>query len=407
MASQESQEQSLNLTFGIELEFHVFGPRSAEKRCHKLVQNLAAVNIPSNVVYSEPSGYSRWHVTKDYHDLEPDEQRVLDTLAAKMSRSAMDHELYSQPAALELTSRKFFFRDQTASFEEISKALACVRAFESDSDAQPSKVMTNRQCGFHVHIGNDTSKIPFETCKRVFLMSLAFERCFDMLHAAHRIDTEGALNQPLSNAFTRAHGYEGPGSSNRLQDWLKNRARARDFDELLGDLEVEWKGVTWSLVEDGKKCLLHLGRVVENNERLRTMEFRQHAGTLDEQEIFMWVRLLSTFVTWCHDSAEPVVNNVISMFATNLSFGPLELLRKIGVDEDVRDFYRERMDAQYNVKLDERYRDSVAQAQQGPFGPLVEVVERNNKNAKMPEAVAERVREKLESGDYGLHPRPW
>lgn len=293
-------------TFGIELELICLRPAI-------LPHSLTAFNIDSvdmvDVVYnalvrrSVPVSnhnslcindglppFSQWRVEEEVLDLTPEEQALLPA------------GYIAEP--LELASRKFFYaRDDWRT--EITTVLNALKELE----AHGVKFITNRSTGFHVHVGYDHYTVPLRTAKNLFLFATAYEHVLDELHAAPRIAIPWEKQErhhcyPLSFfAKRRDHGRE-------LFERLRYIERAQTYEQL---------GSTFFASTDemgtGEQCTGHnsaynFDNLYPDEERGRyaetltgTIEFRQHAGTLDFTAITSWIEVTVGLVRFAAESA--------------------------------------------------------------------------------------------------------
>lgn len=295
-------------TFGIELELICLCPeslmpppiseddRNAEMILATVANSLASHGVP----VSDPSAltiqdtappYSRWRVDDEHLSLTDDEQRLLPP------------GYLVQP--LELASRKFLHAHDDWRGEVLA-VLAALRELE----ATGMKFLVNESTGFHVHVGySDGHIVPLRTAKNVCLFATAFEAVLDTLHASTRIAIDWHARDrqhcyPLSFfATVRQHGEH-------LFERLEYIERAASLAEL-----AAMSVVSTALLGNGEECTGHnsavnfdnlfpdpdLGRPAET--LTGTIEFRQHAGTLDAAAILAWIDTTTGIVRLCADGA--------------------------------------------------------------------------------------------------------
>jgi hypothetical protein len=69
-----------------------------------------------------------------------------------------------------------------------------------------------------------------------------------------------------------------------------------------------------------------------------TIEFRQHKGSVDEEEIMKWVEFCTSLFKFAHDSTDAVVGETVRVHSMEESYGFLDLLSTIGAN-GLRPYY--------------------------------------------------------------------
>ena len=340
---------NLNLTFGIELEFiclrtdHIFEETFKESEhtgtvgpalySHLLNAGIPATgweSLDDDIVDNAPT-YSQWRVETDILYLSRGEGDLLP--------EGWESE------AVELSSRKFnFFTDDWRS--EISAVLQVLRDIENQYGC---RFITNKSTGFHVHVGNDTEKVPLRVAKNVFQLATAFERCLDELHTAPRIE--------MPEEFVYGHCYYPPSFFHACSDQLENVTWNSSLFNRLANIEnVASYG---ELVEMFKVFRPELGQqypttghnsainfdnlfterpYLNDDDLTGTIEFRQHTGSLDYIEIVAWVLLTCQIVKFCADVPEDDMLD-LCLRAVDMTFKLEDFLLAIDCGEDVMDHY--------------------------------------------------------------------
>ena len=150
----------------------------------------------------------------------------------------------------------------------------------------------NRTCGQHVHI--DANDLTFKQQKKVLIAYLVNEDVIDMMHPVSRRFGSGVGTQYCGSGFgrrgistdrvlTNTHGstyatLQEHYKSVVINECIKKIKKARNVRQLLS----RGFGDKYSNV-----CF---------KENFGTIEFRQHAGTLEESKIINWIRFLNQFV---------------------------------------------------------------------------------------------------------------
>ena len=160
----------------------------------------------------------------------------------------------------------------------------------------------NRTCGQHVHI--DANDLTFKQQKKVLIAYLVNEDVIDMMH-------------PISRRFGRGVGSQYCGSGHgrheltreQTQDSSVNRNvnYPSDVSVQFMRLQNHYKSVVINECIKKIKKARSVRRLQANGfaekysnvqivERFGTMEFRQHAGTLEYNKIANWIIFLNNFV---------------------------------------------------------------------------------------------------------------
>ncbi|MCJ1469696.1 hypothetical protein MMC07_008332 [Pseudocyphellaria aurata] len=180
-------------------------------------------------------------------------------------------------------------------------------------------LFVNETCGLHVHVGNESRGFTVRTLKTFASLITAFEPQLNSLHPFDR--HENGFARPLSRAFRKGaplrekmliideletvddlicrfhpiYDAEYVFEASRRLDWSKDRYMAFNFFNLQGD------------------------------EPFNTIEFRQHQGTLDPDQIANWVRLTCTLVHMSY-ADENSVRDLIEQHLDNPSRTVMDLL---------------------------------------------------------------------------------
>lgn len=306
------------LTFGVELEFICIrpdglfnhdvysddpdvgneAPTAGPFIWHCLNQNgIPAVGWedPDTEDEVEWPSHSRWRVESDCLKLSEEEYAQLD----------WDWSVEE----IELSSRKFdFHRDDWRG--EIQAVLDVLRAIE----ARGCRFVTNNSTGMHVHVGNDKYPIPLPCAKNVFQFATAFESLLDQLHPITRTDipadlSEGRNTLPpcyfhmLSSNIFDAHI---PGESPALFHRLANIETAVTYKDLGSFFTVDRSRWNSPIPTTGHNSAYNFDNLFPDHSAGRyaetltgTIEFRQHAGSLDFLEITAWICLVCRIVDFC------------------------------------------------------------------------------------------------------------
>ena len=339
----------LNLTFGIELEFicvfppHCFDicvpnfeqlgeehddgvPREAGPAIyHTLLKaGIAAsgyepldedINVPS-------PAYSSWLLSGDACDLSKREESSIPT--------------WMSMEDVEISSRKFdFYRDDWR--REIKTFLNVLTDLETRTGC---RFIVNESTGFHVHVGNGSEEIPLRAAKNVFQLGTAFERCTDLLHTVPRIQCPESIEAfGLFSPPSYFHRFNGKNKDGMMYDWLRSIETCQTYQEL-GLLFELRKPKFRGTLSDGHRSAYNFDNLYADESRHRpvetltkTIEFRQHNGTLDFLEIVSWVMLVTQMVNYAH-TASDVEMLALCAHGLDLGFDLGDFLSAIGLNAE-------------------------------------------------------------------------
>ncbi|KAH0553415.1 hypothetical protein GP486_006513 [Trichoglossum hirsutum] len=180
----------------------------------------------------------------------------------------------------------------------------------------------NESCRFRVYVGNKgRSKLDLWTLKTLAGLMAGWEPQMNSLHPAHRCHP-GSESPPLSN-MARLHG------KTRSQRVMAIDA-CDNTDELFR-----------LLAKDRGMPVIDLNRPCPSDHALyRTVEFRQHEGTLEEDRMVMWVRLAAGMVKGAFEVSDRFCSNLMNGKGANFTI--LELLRSLGM-HDIADYYKDKL----------------------------------------------------------------
>ncbi|KAL2069525.1 hypothetical protein VTL71DRAFT_14204 [Oculimacula yallundae] len=154
------------------------------------------------------------------------------------------------------------------------------------------KVLTNVTTGLHVHIGHGTASFSLRDVAKIMAFTYVFEPQLSSLHPLHRYSHKyGGAMRSTSNLSTNYQFKYGELPS-ALMAITKILTVTTKFG---GERELRQKLSILMMTDfDGKMGNYNfngVGNLARDSFR-PTIEFRQHEGTLDGEQIVQWVRLL-------------------------------------------------------------------------------------------------------------------
>ncbi|GIZ39369.1 hypothetical protein CKM354_000275500 [Cercospora kikuchii] len=415
---------SFQQTVGIELEFAIVYKADAFANIPDLTPSRPLANVPadqaiqhflkqagvaSNLARETPEDapYQDWTVDHDCLEFTPAEE------ASIPEGWTREH--------IELQSRVFsYVRDDWAA--EIQRVTEVLSMMRSDYHCA---ILTNRTSGFHVHIGNGPDFIPFKTGKRIAQLFTAYESRFDQMHAATRVLAPGLDIEPFRCEPLVPFWFAPPSFyhwnhnadfhilpiDNRIHhsdnenvfNWIQRIEKATDYQGL-ADLSI-----VNSVCGDklGHHAALNFDNCYEDGFYgdtfvKKTIEFRQHIGTVDFQSIVSWILFLSYAVQFCHTADDADFVYLLTK-TTDVTFTLADVLAAIGCDDHLIEHLQRQDESQELTQR--RHSDSDAAFIDEPM--VAELVANNDEeqsDAYQWSTIVKRCGTKFDSGYYGLDP---
>ena len=262
--------ESLNLTFGLELEFVVAYPvgqyanspqtdPDCAVRTH-IIQLLQEAGLSVNGLIP-PFNYQFWAVGTDGSiKAEPEDQFLPRWNDFRFS-------------AVELITPTFCWSQSAAAFQQLHIALQKIQ--------REFTAFTNRSCGMHVHVGHGQWGFPRSTLKKFAQVVTAFERQLAAIHPFHRVNNVHC--RPPSSNF----------KSDDLVQNILSLQDARNSKALIKSMSCCPHGSTRGFAYNLRNLI--------TNGAPPTIEFRQHQGTLSVLDCAAWASLAVSLVARCHE----------------------------------------------------------------------------------------------------------
>ena len=182
-------------------------------------------------------------------------------------------------------------RGQRYAYADLELISPIFRAHEDDAHTWPEQVRAvlnavttgefrscvNITCGLHVHVGRGTTGFSTAEARQIAAAATMLERCMDRLHPHDRWSNIYAYslrsNHKIEDLSTRG-AFDTIMETKSLNELVDLLHKDRDFFTMPGKVNL------FSLVDNPK-----------------TVEFRQHEGTLSLNQIQSWVRLVTNIVS--------------------------------------------------------------------------------------------------------------
>ena len=229
-------------------------------------------------------------------------------------------------------SRVFSYHDDDrhGELEQILHVL--YELFNTTEQIFPFRLLVNETCGLHVHAGagkGQNHRFPLSTLSKLFQIVTGFERLLSEMHPTSR------LHDPVCKTPSQFFHRRRSGSGSHPPAWYDVIAqaarRASGLDALTG-------------AEDGHGHAYNfhnsiVGGTAQAVPRKRTVEFRQHHGTLELLEIVAWCEVVTALVAFCDRATTADVRALLVGRVEDADYLLDDFLRDVGVQEDVREYY--------------------------------------------------------------------
>jgi hypothetical protein len=208
------------------------------------------------------------------------------------------HEETCDSQGIELVSKPYLFSDLPVAQSDIT---ALINSLTTNTTG----VTTNESCGLHVHIGLPKGEMfPIEVLRNLAILTIAYENHISLLHPARRSD--GSSSDLNSNKSDKFYAEDGD-----LRDEMKRHGQvyqstALAFEEIRSLIMSADHTVLARIMGDRKNSSAY-GFIdwsrIHGGQGPATVEFRQHDGTLEAEEIGHWVRFCAGLVQLAYEYA--------------------------------------------------------------------------------------------------------
>lgn len=290
----------------------------------KLIPVLRAAGIPVHDAQDpsnpdEAQGYEKWAVLGDA-SVEPEAKHERD-MAITWANGMTTTLTRAQRRVLrftdvEITSRVLPYC--LASFREIETVLSTL--------ISRFPVLVPDSAGLHVHIGNGSKGFPLHTLQNLTTLAACFENQLNEIHPADRLDNP--------------YCYLPRWSFEPADRDLWKMAEILDGQESVGQLVNTWQLARGSLLSNHQRCY-NLANLLYTGSK-KTIEFRQHEGSLDFEVVQAWVLMVGALVSVAHEVDAAVFLNLILERGYEADFDVLGLLESLGLNV-LAEFYKERL----------------------------------------------------------------
>lgn len=357
------------------------GNRLEKYGCRPYADEILHVALPllppntdfQSIVYQgKRDTFSQWHVCEDTSIMGVDKK----TLVAELG-DRIDEIGTWDSHGLELVSR--ILEPSPAAFQEISDYLTSLRG----NAASRHGALITEHCGMHVHIGfppptnakygEVLPSFDLATIQHLSYLLVMYETEFSSLHPASRRECDMSRTDVASNLDHFYTDMESRMTYDDDDNWDLELEDDEAAPSLLTppptpppECEEPYYGLSFSRAREmifapdmtmaklvrmmcgsTKGHVVNFQYLLRDEHRARTIEFRQHAGCLQEDEVRHWVQLLMKLVNKAHTMSQTVGaalggwggEGYPNVEDKRSGGGVAELLETLEVDETARDYW--------------------------------------------------------------------
>ncbi|RDI89588.1 hypothetical protein Vi05172_g714 [Venturia inaequalis] len=293
---------------------------------------------------SKPGVYesSRWILTADQSLQALTEEEKISTFPAKI-KNGQGEEWDSY--GIELVSPPYLETDLAHAEANISGLLGAL-------ETPTSGITTNETCGVHVHIGLPSGDcFPIKVLQHLCELLVIYEDEIARLHPTHRRNRTDEIE---SNKVR----FAAEGLDNEALDFMDRVVP--DFDT--GDLVTKRHESTYKAVHEIHRLLFDevdaatdpvqqlqksMGKArgmivnfayLNRRNGPQTIEFRQHAGSMDSKEIGNWVRFCLGLVKLAWRYADGEGGCGVKHWSDRVDIG--DLMEEMGLEDEDREYFQ-------------------------------------------------------------------
>lgn len=296
-------QQYLNLTFGVEIEFILAfirtrewelryetikakGLGTGEVRLAELIEmdqersaivdSLRGASIPVNHLGEVDT--TRWSVESDGSVYSTEEEKQNRTPRfANGQEYLLTEEEWKKLTYCSVEVKSCVLPFNAYSLQEVERVVQTI--------VKNHAVYVNWTCGLHVHVGNQNFGFPIQTLKTFATLVTCFEQQINEIHPRHRLVSDFCLLE--STAF-----HPEDRTPMRIAEIIDQFETVKDIINRFGMDRNDPEVIQYNWCYNFNNLLWREDR--------QTIEFRQHASTLDSAAILRWIQFACTSVAIAH-----------------------------------------------------------------------------------------------------------
>ncbi|KFY75801.1 hypothetical protein V499_04237 [Pseudogymnoascus sp. VKM F-103] len=189
------------------------------------------------------------------------------------------------------------------------------------------RVAATRTTGLHVHVGDGADGFSHSTVRNLITLLWGFEPQLQTLFPPHRHSQTWCMPLRVDSMYAWRH-----------PDWT--------IATFLEDMFSSKFGTVGALVRafevcGGDRCAVEFSNLDDPMVAIKqTIEFRAHPGTLDGDDVIMWVKTVVGLVQWAREADSSQLMSLMAYAeAGNGEFSITSLLKMLGLPEQA-EFYK-------------------------------------------------------------------
>jgi hypothetical protein len=272
----------------------------------ELLQGGILINDPHNREDgTEP--FSRW-------DLKQDESIAICGQGTQSAGTA--HRI-----PMEIISR--VLRPGSSATVEVTKVISLIK--------KQFNMSITRRTGLHIHVGCGSAYFSLETVKKFAVLILAVGNVLDSLHPTRKD------NQFCANVQSVIENREGRLYTLRPAERVRGIYDCNAIEEVVQLMNPKSKRNHAYNFTNLERMHLTADDALFGMPSPLTIEFRQHAGSVNATEILNWAKVTTSLVKWAHEASEKQLEE-LTYKSKEPGFDVFDLLHIIG-REDVVSYY--------------------------------------------------------------------
>lgn len=223
----------------------------------------------------------------------------------------------------------------------------------------------------------------------------------DRLHSTTRIDAGLISRYNLPPGFFHMRNGKSAAGSN-IFDWLASIEEVVSYAELDDFFTVP---LHRDLPTTGHSSVYNFENLVlrgalEEDDIKKTIEFRQHAGTLDFNDIMSWAALTCAIVDFCHTASDSDFLSLL-MYGIDPGTGIRDLCSGVGVPDHITSHLTGEAELPYQMSAPSRLPHTMFRE---VWAALDEMNDEESAELRDPELVDRMIKTKFAQGTYGINP---
>lgn len=302
-----------------------------------------AVSVHYSDTYSRPVEYKEWTISGDPSLTGISKSEVVQVLADRIGSIQEAEEWDSW--GVELVSPPY--TDVERAQTDTAAIVSAIRG----SAGNDFGAVSSKHCGLHIHVGQpDGCPLPLKTLQNLAYLVVVYEEEIDKLHEPQRRQAETEITTNRENFYA-----ECADPVERLVYNPESQTRqVKKFEPIYKALS-EIRGAIFDTVNNAADPILrliplmgrHKGRKVNFSAlsqlgRPSTVEFRQHAGTLDTKAVYWWAQFCTSLVRLADRYARTEGECPVRDWDDRICVE--NLFEEMGFAQEGRDFFRARME---------------------------------------------------------------